>query len=132
MENKVRDFVYLNTNRYVTIDNLKWGYWGTSVVLFYLGVIGFVSRELLPILFVIIYSILYWVFVTIIQSTRIKKSFELRFLVNGIATLFWFSLFMMLLVTICCYSDLSSSLGPKFVFYVIAFYILFFIIYFLQ
>ena len=84
MENNVRDFVYLNTKSYIGLRDLKVFYWSSFIFQFFMFVLGTVGKTIMPIVSLIIWSILYWTFVLILQSKFVKKTFELRFLVNGV------------------------------------------------
>lgn len=95
MREKICDFIYLDTERYISLKSLKIFYWGTFIIPFYVAVMSMVAinlngvnwKSLFPLASIVIWSMLYWGFVIAIQNKRIKKSFELRFLVNGVAGL---------------------------------------------
>lgn len=101
MRAKVRDFIYLNTKRYVSLDMLRVVYWRIIIFPFLMLIMGIASinmtgvnwKSLFPFVSLAIWSLLYWVLVLIIQSKRTRKTFELRFLVNGISGLLVSSLF---------------------------------------
>ena len=92
MREKACDLVYLNTKKYLSLNNLRRFYWCSIIVLFFMAVIGIMSIEyiginwksLFPLVSIAVWSLLYWIFVLTVQSKRTKKTFELRFLVNGI------------------------------------------------
>lgn len=100
MKEKVRNFIYFGTQNYISLDTLRMFYWGTILIPFVMAVIGFAAihtrgsswKALFPLVSVVVWSILYWTFILSIQSNRIKKTFELRFLVNGISGLLFSSL----------------------------------------
>ncbi len=101
MREKVRDLIYLNTKRYMSLDNLRVLYWAIIIIPFSMVVMSAASihmtgvswRTLFPLVSIAVWSLLYWIFVLTIQSKKIKKTFELRFLVNGISGLLLSSLF---------------------------------------
>ena len=93
MKNNVRDLIYLDTRRYMSLDNLRVFYWAIIIIpiimvtwgIAAINTIGVNWRSLFPLISIGIWSLLYWIFVTTIQSKKTKKTFELRFLVNGIS-----------------------------------------------
>lgn len=104
MKEKACDLIYLDTQRYTTLRNLKVIYWAIIIIPFIMvtwgiaaiNIIGVNWRSLFPLISIAIWSLLYWIFVLIIQSKKVKKTFELRFLVNGISGLLISSLFWIL------------------------------------
>lgn len=105
MREKARDFVYLNTKNYVSLSSLKTFYWGIIIIPFMMVVIGIVGKSLFSIISIAIWSLVYWVFVLILQSTRIVKTFKLRFLVNGMTGIFVSSLFWIFYTSFSIVSD---------------------------
>ena len=87
MENKVRDFVYLDTNRYMSLDNLRVFYWGIIIIPFFMVVVGIVAiklnginwKSLFPLVSIAVWSLLYWIFVLTVQSKRTKKHLSCDF-----------------------------------------------------
>ncbi len=106
MENKVKQFIYLNPDNYISLESLKISYpcimW--LPVLMSIAIGGAVKSPV-PVLTSAIWNAFYLIFIGIIQSKRTKKTFRLRFLVNGISSLLMSSLFLMLLSFICLYGD---------------------------
>lgn len=92
MREKACDLVYLNTKTYISLNLLKFFYFGTIIIPIVMFVVGIAAKSIFPIVSIAIWTLLYWVFIFVIQSKRVKKTFELRFLVNGIAGLFISSL----------------------------------------
>lgn len=92
MRNKIYNFVYLNTGNYISYNFLKTFYWAVLILPFFMAVMSISSiklngvswRTLFPLVSIAVWSFLYWVFVLTIKNNHVKKSFELRFLVNGI------------------------------------------------
>lgn len=132
MKEKVRDFIYLDTRRYMSLDSLRVFYWGIFIIPFCMFVMGIVSinlngnnwKSLFPIVSIVIWSLLYWTFVLTIQSKRTKKTFELRFLVNGISGLLISSLFWILYTSINLIAD-KPIVGFDFSLWILFFYLLF-------
>lgn len=95
MQNKARDLIFLDTQRYISLDSLRVFYWGIIIIPIMMAVIGVVGitnigvnlRTLFPLVSIAVWSLCYWIFVLTIQSKKTKKTFELRFLVNGISGL---------------------------------------------
>mgnify|MGYP000587419715 CR=1 FL=1 len=85
MREKVRDLIYLDTERYTSLDNLRVFYWGIIILPFFMVLIGIISikmigvcwMSLFPIVSIAVWSVLYWIFVLTIQSKKTKKTFEL-------------------------------------------------------
>ncbi len=136
MREKVRDLIYLDTKRYMSLANLRVFYWAIIIIPFFMVVMSVVSinmiglnpRSLFPLASVAIWSLLYWVFVLTIQSKRTKKSFELRFLVNGISGLFLSSLFWIFVASFNLASD-TPFLKFDFFLWILGFYLFFSLIY---
>ena len=136
MREKVKNLIYLDTQRYMSIDNLTAFYWGILIIPFFMIVMGVVSiqvsgvswKTLFPIVSTIVWSFIYWLFVLIIKSNHVKKTFTLRFIVNGISGLLLSSLFMIFFFSFVFLSD-TPFLGVDFIFLVIAFYIIFSLLY---
>lgn len=137
MKEKARDLVYLDPERYISLETIKIFYWGSlfiQIALLVVGVAGIktngVILELLfPLLSPIIWSLLYWVFVLKIQGAQ--KTFELRFLVNGVSGLLFFFLFWILFATLGILQEFEDQ--PMFEFdfclWVLLFYIIFSVTY---
>ena len=102
MQGNVRDLIYLDSKRYISIQSLRVLYWAISIIPFIMIIWGIVAINniginwvsLFPLISIAVWSLFYWTFVLTIQGTKIKKTFELRFLVNGfsgllISSLFW-------------------------------------------
>ncbi len=128
MEEKVRDFVYLDTKRYVSIESLRLFYWAIFIIPFMMVVMGIVGKSAFPLVSIAVWSVLYSTFVLVLQSKRVKKTFELRFLVNGITGLFTSSLFWILYTSIHVVSD-NPFLEFDFFLWVLLFYLLFTVVY---
>ena len=136
MREKIRDFIYLNTKRYVSLTNLKLFYFASLIIPFIMTVAGIAaiktngisSRSLFPLVAIGVWSLLYWIFVLVLQSKRVKKTFELRFLVNGIFGLLLSSLFWTVYTTINLFSD-EPLFEDVFSLWVLLFYLLFSVIY---
>lgn len=101
MKDKAKDLVYLNTQGYISIDSLRIAYWRIIIFPICMLIMGMASinnngmnlKSLFPIISVIVWSLIYWIFVFTIQCGKIKNTFELRFLVNGISGLLVSSMF---------------------------------------
>lgn len=130
--NNVRDFVYLDTKRYVSLSALK-----KSRVLFIITILmvmmGIVGKSAFPIVSGTLWSLLYWIFILVIQSDRVKKTFELRFLVNGILGLFLSSLFWTWYASMSIISEHTVSdkffVRFDFLMWILLYYLLFSVIY---
>lgn len=83
----IKNFIYLDTNNYISLDSLKIFYWAIIIIPFMMVVMGIVGKSLFALVFVTAWSLIYWIFVLLIQSRYVKKTFELRFVVNGITGL---------------------------------------------
>ena len=91
MERKARDFIYLDPKRYTTLAVIK--QFDFAAILLPLMMIGMgalvwtsdgiSARALLPIVSAAVWSAVYWPLAILIRSDRVKRTFELRFLVNG-------------------------------------------------
>ena len=132
MREKACDLVYLNTKKYLSLNNLRRFYWCSIIVLFFMAVIGIMSIEyiginwksLFPLVSIAIWSLLYWIFVLKIQSKRTKKTFALRFLVNGISGLMMSSL-MWILYASFNLALTTPFLSFNFLLWILGFYLLF-------
>lgn len=106
MENKVKQFIYINPDNYISLEDLK----VTYLCIMWLPVlmslaIGGAVKSPFPAIASGIWNAAYLVFIGILQSKRTKKTFRLRFLVNGVASVLLSSLFLLLLSFICLYGD---------------------------
>ena len=125
----MRDFVYLDTQQYSSLDKIKGTYWAMLAVSLISVVAGFASKAIIPILLAVLYNILYWIFIALLQSKYVKKTFELRFLTNGVFGILTFIPFALLFVSISLYSSDASSLGIPFVCWFLISYILYIAVY---
>ena len=137
MKQRVHDLMSLSlANQYVSLSTLKSFYWASSIIPFLMvawgiagiNTIGVNWMSLFPLVSIAIWSLFYWIFVLIIQSRKIKKTFELRFLVNGISGLFLSSLFWILCASYHIISDISF-VGFDFSLWILFFYVLSSIVY---
>ena len=136
MDKKVKNLIYLDTNRYISLSSLKTFYWASIILPIMMIVMGAVSiklngvnwKSIFPLASVFIWSLLYWIFIFTIQSKKTKKTFELRFLVNGISGLFLFSLFLLLYTSINLVAD-KTIVGFDFSLWILLFYVIFSAIY---
>lgn len=128
MEEKVRNFIYLDTKRYISLSFLKAFYWKVLIIPIIMIVMGIAGKSLFPLVSIAVWSLLWWIFVLILQSKRVKKTFELRFLVNGILGLFVSSLFCILYIAINLVSDAPFA-ELNFFLWILLFYLLFTAIY---
>ena len=100
MREKALKLVHLNSGNYITYSFLKRFYWYVLIIPFFILIIGIhllslngISlKSLFPIVSIILWSIAYWAMVWIIKSNCTKKTFALRFLVNGSIGIFITSL----------------------------------------
>lgn len=92
MKEKARKLIYLNSGNYISYSFLKRFYWCVIILPFFTIVMGVYllnlngvnSKSLFPLLSISIWTSIYWTLVLTIKSNFVKKSFDLRFLVNGI------------------------------------------------
>lgn len=132
MKDNVRDLIYLDTRRYMSLNNLRVFYWAIiiiPIIMLTLGIaaintIGVNLRSLFPLISIGIWSLLYWLFVLIIQSLKVKKTFELRFLVNGISGFLISFLFWILHASLSLL-DNNPIIGFDFSLWILFFYLLF-------
>lgn len=132
MKEKVRHFIYLDTTKYISLDDLKRFFVGILIVPFIMAIMSFAAiktngiseKTLFPLISAVVWMVLYCLFVLIIQSKRIKKNFELRFLVNGIVGLFLCSIFWLLYTSFNLLADTPLA-GFDFSMWILLFYLLF-------
>ena len=128
----VRDLIYLNTRGYMSLDNLRVFYWAIIIIpiimvtwgIAAINTVGVNLRSLFPLISIGIWSLFYWLFVLIIQSPKVKKTFELRFLVNGISGFLISSLFWILYASLSLL-DNNQIIGFDFSLWILFFYLLF-------
>ena len=92
-----RDFVYFDDKRYPSYKDLKRA--GICICFFLsliMSVCGIAFKNVFLIMTVLLYDILYVIFMCVVRSCNIKKIYSLRFLVNGISSIF-VSIFFLLL-----------------------------------
>lgn len=136
MRERARDFIYLHTKRYMSLDNLRVFYWAILIIPFSMVVLGSAAikmtgvgwRSLFPLVSIAIWSLLYWALVFVLQNRKTKKTFALRFLVNGLSGLLLSSLFWILYTSICLIAD-KWIFGFDFCLWILFFYLLFSVLY---
>ena len=136
MRENVRDLIYLDSKRYISIQRLRVLFWAISIIPFIMITWGIVAintiglnwMSLFPLISIAVWSILYWTFVLTIQRKKTKKTFELRFLVNGITGLFISSLFWILYASFSLF-DNNPVIGFDFSLWILLFYLLCSILY---
>lgn len=102
MREKVLKFVHFNSNNYISYSFLKRFYWYILIIPFFTLMIGshllkqngISFKSLFPIVSIILWSIAYWAMVLTVKSNFLKKTYALRFWVNGtvgtfITSLMW-------------------------------------------
>ena len=95
-----RDFVYLDDARYLDYENLKFVGW--CVYLFLSGIIlvyGIVGKAASIIVAISLLDILYVIFLCVIRSRNIKKTYSFRFFVNGVSSIFLSMYFLLAGIT---------------------------------
>lgn len=136
MKKNACDLIYLDTQRYTSLRNLKIIYWAIIIIPLSMAVIGIAAintvgvnwKSLFPLISIGIWSLLYWLLVLILQCRKVKKTFELRFLVNGFSGLLVSSLFWILYSSLSLF-DNNPLLGFDFSLWILLFYLLFSILY---
>ena len=136
MKNNARDLIYLDTRRYMSLDNLRVFYWAIIIIpiimviwgIAAMNTVGVNLRSLFPLISIGIWSLFYWLFVLIIQGPKVKKTFELRFLVNGISGFLISSLFWILYASISLL-DNNPIIGFDFSLWILFLYLLFSAVY---
>ena len=112
MKENVRDLIYLDPKRYISIQSLRVLYWAISIIPIIMLIWGIVAiktiglnwMSLFPLISIAVWSLLYWTFVLTVQGKK-KKTFELRFLVNGVSGLLISSLFWILYASLSLFED---------------------------
>lgn len=130
------DLIYLDTQRYTSLRNLKIIYWAIIIIPLSMAVLGIAAintigvnwKSLFPLVSIGSWSLLYWLLVFILQSRKVKKTFELRFLVNGISGLLVSSLFWIIYSSLSLF-DNNPLIGFDFSLWILLFYLLFSILY---
>lgn len=135
MKENVRDLIYLDSKRYISIQSLRVLYWAILIIPFIMIIWGIVAiktiglnwMSLFPLISIAVWSLLYWTFVLTVQRRK-TKTFELRFLVNGILGLLISSLFWILYSSLSLF-DNNPLIGFDFSLWILLFYLLFSILY---
>lgn len=131
MKEKVKDLIYLDSKRYISIRSLRTFYWAILIIPITMLIWGIVAiktiglnwKSLFPLISIVVWSLLYWTFVLTVQGKK-KKTFELRFLVNGISGLLISSLFWILCASLSLLEDVPT-IGFGFLLWILLFYLLF-------
>lgn len=135
MKENVRDLIYLDPKRYISIQSLRVLYWAISIIPIIMLIWGIVAiktiglnwMSLFPLISIAVWSLLYWTFVLTVQRKK-KKTFELRFLVNGVSGLLISSLFWILYASLSLLED-DPTIGFGFLLWSLLIYLLFSILY---
>ena len=136
IKDNARDLIYLDTRRYMSLDNLRVFYWAIIIIpiimvtwgIAAINTVGVNLRSLFPLISIGIWSLFYWLFVLIIQSPKVKKTFELRFLVNGISGFLISFLFWILYASLSLL-DNNPIIGFDFSLWILFLYLLFSVFY---
>lgn len=136
MKNNARDLIYLDTRRYMSLDNLRVFYWAIIIIpiimvtwgIAAINTVGVNLRSLFPLISIGLWSLFYWLFVLIIQSPKVKKTFELRFFVNGISGFLISFLFWILYASLSLL-DNNPIIGFDFSLWILFLYLLFSVFY---
>ncbi len=115
MREKACELVCLDCNRYISLHSLKVFYWAIIIIPFIMVTLGIAAintvgvnwKSMFPLISIVTWSLIYWTFVLTVQSRRTKKTFELRFIVNGISGLLLSSLFWILYTSVSLLDDNS-------------------------
>lgn len=132
MRKKVQNFIYINTEKYISLESLKTFYWKCLILPIIMFVMGMISlgksgvnwMSLFPLISVAVWSFLYWMFYRKIQSPYTKITFELRFLVNGVFGLFLTSLLWFFFASFKLTVE-KSIMEFEFCLWVLLFYLIF-------
>ena len=132
IKDNARDLIYLDTRRYMSLDNLRVFYWAIIIIpiimvtwgIAAIHTVGVNLRSLFPLISIGLWSLFYWLFVLIIQSPKVKKTFELRFLVNGISGFLISSLFWIIYASLSLL-DNNPIIGFDFSLWILLLYLLF-------
>lgn len=135
MKENAKELIYLDSKRYISIQSLRVLYWAISIIPFIMIVWGIVAintiglnlRSLFPLVSIVVWSLLYWTFVLTVQGRK-AKTFELRFLVNGVSGLLISSLFGILYASLSLLKN-DHPIGFRFLLWILLFYLLFSILY---
>lgn len=135
MKERVKDLIYLDSKRYISIRSLRTFYWAILIIPITMLIWGIVAiktiglnwKSLFPLISIVVWSLLYWTFVLTVQGKK-KKTFELRFLVNGISGLLISSLFWILCASLSLLEDVPT-IGFGFLLWILLFYLLFSVLY---
>ncbi|MBQ2733225.1 MAG: hypothetical protein IJF74_03625 [Clostridia bacterium] len=136
MREKACSLVYLNAENYISFYGLRMFYRWSFLVHFMfvvtgihaINMFGVTWRTLFPIFAAVIWCLFYLVFIC--KVARAKKTFELRFLVNGISGLFISSFIWLLHAVFGVMDEYQGKLnGFDFCLWVLFFYIIFSVIY---
>lgn len=135
MKENAKDLIYLDSKSYISIQSLRVLYWAISIIPFIMIVWGIVAiktiglnwRSLFPLISIATWSIFYWTFVLTVQWKK-RKTFELRFLVNGISGLLISSLFWILFASLSLLED-APTIGFRYLLWILLFYLLFSVLY---
>lgn len=136
MEEKTREFVYYNADNYISFYALRMLFRVSLFIhsiimvvgIYAINTFGVTWRTLFPIFAAVIWCLLYLIFIC--KVARAKKTFELRFLVNGISGLFVSSLVWLLVSSFGVMQEYEEKpYGFDFCLWVLFFYIIFSVIY---
>lgn len=135
MEENAKDLIYLDSKRYISIKSLRVLYWAISIIPFIMIVWGIVAintiglnwMSLFPLISIVVWSLLYWTFVLTVQGRK-TKTFELRFLVNGLSGLLVSSIFWILYSSLSLF-DNNPLIGFDFSLWILLLYLIFSILY---
>ncbi len=126
LKKKATDFVYLSTKTYLSISHLLTVAILPVMILHITYMLGIGNNIWGPLIFMGSISVLYALFVFFIVKGKIRNTFPLRFLVNGISLMFLTILFPGLFFSFCLIAEPNCM---KILLFFIATYILFVALY---
>ena len=108
MREKVTNLVYLDSERYISIDSIEVLPWGTILLPFFVIVTSIAKHWPAMIIVTCVYFFSSLILISVLRSGKIQKTFRLRFLVNGIVSVYIFA--ALLLPTLVIAMAVESSI----------------------
>lgn len=126
MKKRVQAFVYLDSDNYISLESLDYLYIAASLISIIILANSIIGQARILTIAILAWHVFYLALLCVLHNKHTKKTFPLRFLVNGITGFFISSLFAMLLVSI---SIVSNIVGVDFIVWLFFIYIFFLVLY---
>ena len=98
MKEKAKNLIYFDADKYININSIKVLPWATIIIPIFILVGSIVKHWTGMIVAVCVWFFSSVLFVNILQSNCVKKTFRIRFLVNGVVSFYVFAILSLIMI----------------------------------